>query len=372
MKTSMKFLAEDDGSLASFAAGAFAQMKASGISTEDPPADNAAAKSAADAKAAEDAAKAKADEGKKGDPLADLPEGLSTDNTVRSEQWKKFRDQYHSVRDTVKTKDTELSTLQQQLSDFEGTKKERDELKGRITDLEKKEQEWNEVRSVSELERRPDYQRDFIKPREEAAKQLSELAGYAEIKPEELKAAVAKTGKARFDALEEVLAGVSGSLRGRIERIVDRLDELDTAAGVARQNAAEEIQRRETQTQQQQRQRVEEFNKQAVAVFDSTAAELKDLGLTPEEVAAAKVDFTQNKDIGKASKILLKAYALDHTAKELTEARVKLKEMGDELARLKKASPDADAGTLIERMKQGGDVDFTEGAKAIFRSTRAA
>lgn len=299
----------------------------------------------------------------------ELPETLP--NEGRGDAWKNFRTQYHKVRDEAKATKAELDAKKAELADFDGTKKERDELKAQIEALREEEKKWKEVTTLGSFESRPDIQAEFVKPRTDALARLKEYAGYGEIDPGALTAAISKSGKARFDALEDLLSGAPSTVRGKIERTIDEIDNLDGRLAGERANAAESIKQRDARIASERQQRQDQFTKHAIETFDATAAELKDLGLPPEEIGKARDFFLKNSDLKEASKLLLKGFAADLSVKERAGLKKELDEAKAELARLRKAEPGLDSGGGVDR-KDNKSVDFTEGAKAIFRQTKAA
>jgi hypothetical protein len=363
MKTPMLFHQPDD--IRSFAADAFAKaFKAESDAPEGekktlvPPAEKVIT---SEEKKVEAPAPVADDD----DPPENLP------NEGRSDTWKNFRGKYKETKGALKERDTELATLKAQLVDFDGTKKERDILKGQIADYEAQKAKWSEVQTLSAFDLRPDVQAQYVTPRNDALGTLKELSGYADVSPDAITGAMAKTGKARFEALEEILSAVPTVLRGKIERVIDQIDGLDTGLAKERGNAAESIRQRDARLAQERTQRQEAYNKQALEIFDATAAELKDLNLPADEIARAREFFIKNNDLKEATRILLKGHAADFTAKEKAAMKKELDEAKAELTRLKKSSPTVEGGGGHQQTGDKG-LDFTEGAKAAFRNARAA
>lgn len=300
----------------------------------------------------------------------DPPEALP--NEGRGDVWKKFRGSYQEKKAALKTVSAELDATKAQLADFDGTKKERDALKAQIADLKKEEAKWKDVQTMSAFDSRPDVQEQYVTPRTEALNALKELCGYADVSADAITGAMAKTGKSRFEALEEILAAVPTGLRGKIERVIDQIETLDSGLAKERGNAAESIRQRDARMAQERTQRQEAFDKKALEIFDAKVEEMKDLGLPADEIQKAREFFLKNNDLNKAAEILLKGHAADLNAKERTELRKQLDEAKAEMARLKTASPGVDAGGGRQTTEANKGTDFAEGAKQAFRTARAA
>lgn len=299
----------------------------------------------------------------KREPDDDIPEHLP--NEGRSDKWKQFRGQYQT---TKKERDELKTRLDTELADFEGTKKERDELKGRITALETERAKWTEIDSVVKLENSPTFRAEYIHPRQKAVDSLKELSGYADIDPNTLTGALNKTGKARYEALEEALATAPASLRGRIERTIDQIDELDARANEERANAETALRDRETKAQQISRERREQFQKQATETFERTAAELKkELGIEDGVIEAARQFYTKNDDLSAAAKMIIRAHAADKSDTEKAEMKKTIDEMAAELARYKKASPGLGGGTHERSGALDSKTTFIGGALKALR-----
>lgn len=366
MKTPMLFHNEDDGGLAGFAKGALAVAmlaeKTDGGDTivlkEEAKPDEKLAKTKVDATADDD-----------------LPENLP--NEGRGQKWKEFRTQYHKVRDEAKAAKAEADTLradhQKQLDEFEGTKKEKTALADQLKALEEEKAKWSEIDSLSKLERSPGFVEQYVNPRKESVDKLKELAGYAQgVSVDSIQAAMAKSGKERFEALEEILSSVPSHLRGKIERTIDAIDGFDVGMAKERLNAEESIKQREVRAQSDHRQRREQYEKDALSLFDTTAQEMKDLGLAPEQIAKARYFWLKNNDMKEANKIILRGFAQESNAKKYAEMEASLKEAQAELGRLKKASPGLDSGGGGADTLKAEGTGFFEGAKSIFRQTKAA
>lgn len=295
----------------------------------------------------------------------DLPENLP--NEGRGEAWKKFRQAHTEQR-------RELTTLKEQLTDFDGTRKERDELKVRITEMEGELKGYKEIDSIVKLENSPGWKRDFVEPLNKAHAQLKELAGYGEIDPVALNAAIGLTGKAKFDALENLLSVVPAVLRGRIERVIDTIETKQSAMADERANAETAISDREKRAQQGQRDRHQQFQQTAKQAFDSTVKDIAaELGIKADapEIATARKFFESNEDIAAAAKIIVRGHLLDATATEKKTLVAKVTELETELARYRKASPGLNGGSGDHSKSDlAASTSFIDGAKAALRGIR--
>lgn len=289
-------------------------------------------------------------------PIDDLPENLP--NEGRSDAWKNFRKAHTEQR-------KELTEAKAQLSEFEGTKKERDDLKSRIEAMEGELKGYKEIDSIVKLENSPSFKREFVEPRNQAVATMKELAGYGGVDAMALQSAISLTGKAKLDALETILSDVSSTLlRGKLERVIDQIECLDSKMAQERSNADASIKERDTRAQAKQRENSEQFKAGAKQAFDTVAARLsKELGIDTETIESARKFYESNEDLGAVAERIIKAHVADATVAEKQALKKELEETKTELERYRKGSPGLNGGTGERSGAVTAGMSFIEGAK---------
>lgn len=120
--------------------------------------------------------------------------------------------------------------------------KERDELLEKVTRLD--------------LTQHPQFQQQYIAPREKAFQDASQIVRDSGGDPTAVARAMGLTGKPRLDALEEIADGIENKMaRGRFERAVETIDEKTREINEKLRNAkqtSEELRRQDTISREEQ------------------------------------------------------------------------------------------------------------------------
>ncbi len=227
----------------------------------------------------------------------------------------------------VKERDSQLTELRAQLAEFEGTRKERDELKTQIHSVVKERDSLKKLESKSALEESEPFQEKFVRGEQKNIERLRELAVLADIAPDELLSVIEKTGKAHVQAMDEILGNASSYVGQDIVQTVKAIQALRAERSEQLARADEVMQQRIAERTQSERQKADERSQVRTKAWESVAPALaKELGLKDEQVSEAETFFKTNKDAGKSAEMLLRAQA-----QKTAEARVK--ELETELAK---------------------------------------
>ena len=266
----------------------------------------------------------------KAEPKAD--EGEPIPKEFEGKDWAKNLNKSH--REAV----SKLKTLETQLADFEGTRKERDELKARVTEMEAKVTEYKQGQSASALERDPDFRKKYVDGRNSQVEKLKSLASAGDIDGDALMAALSKTDpKERLRALDDVVQDAPRILQTKLVSVIDQIETLDEQRNAELRDADEAFSRRETERTQRERQVGEQRSKAALEAWQEAAKDAEKYGLDSKAVQEAEEFFKSNKDISKAAQAVVKAKAAD-------VLMAKLEELESELAEFRKASPGIKSG----------------------------
>jgi uncharacterized protein YciI len=257
-------------------------------------------------------------------------------------------------------RETKLAEAQQQLADFEGTRKERDTLRGRIEKLEKERDEMKRLESVSALEQSPEFRQKYEEGRKTHVEHLRELATLADIDPQELLDAVGKKGREHVQAMNNILCSAGEFVSGDIVATVKAIQALDADRAKELASASEVMQQRIYEREKIERQRAAERNESRAKAWQDVSGKLsKELGLTAEEVAEGEDVYKNNQDPGKAAEMILRAIHSRRVAN-----------LEAEIAKRRAATPGFKAGDV---QRTAGKIDFkTERAKLVseFESAR--
>lgn len=235
---------------------------------------------------------------------------------------------------TLKERETKINELTQQLTDFDGTKKERDTLKGRIEELEKERDGWKKLESVSALEQSPEFRKKYGDGRKAHIDRLRELAGLADISPDELvNAATRPRSKEQIAEMDTLLSSVSNFVSGDIAATVKALQTLDAERASELSNASEIMQQRLADQDKTNRDRAAQRNETRTKAWDDASGRLaKELGLSDEQLSQAADFYKSNRDATKGAEVTLRSFALEKVQAENTELKA-------ELAKYQKSQP---------------------------------
>tara|TARA_R110000868_G_scaffold64854_5_gene194627 strand:- start:2930 stop:3976 length:1047 start_codon:yes stop_codon:yes gene_type:complete len=251
----------------------------------------------------------------------------------------------HGLRKAHEETKKELSTLKEQLADFEGTRKERDELKARITEYEETVTQLRKVDSIAKLENDPDFQKKYVAGRETVVSKLKELAGYADIDPGEILSAMGKSPKERYAALDDALSLATPTLAGKIRAEVDRLESLESERNAELSNAQQAIDRLKAERIREQDRLKADYETRSEHAFKTSAAQLaKELNIDEATINKARDFFKTNGSTEEAAKVVIKAFAADGAFGKVSESQKRIAELETELAKYQESSPGVTGG----------------------------
>lgn len=274
-------------------------------------------------------------------PDASREHGIPELRKSRDEAIEKIK----SHEKTLAERDTELTGLRKQVTEFDGTLKEHEALKARVATAEQERDKYKKLDSIAAWENDPDTQKKYTEGGKKAADRLRELATLAEIDPDELVSAAGKTGKDKIRALDELLGGASRFVTDDIVQTVRFMEELAAERADELANVEQRMQERRANKETADRQsRAERAAVRDTAWKVTSELLAKDIGLPEPDIAKAGEFFKTNKDAGKAAEITLKGHAFDAVRAE----NIALKA---ELAKYDKASPGVHAGVGTNAVK---------------------
>lgn len=292
----------------------------------------------------------------KSDVKDDLPEELP--NAGRSEAWKKFRGEHNTLK-------KEFSVLKEQLIDFEGSKKEKQELKAKLTSYEEQIGKLKEVDSLARLENDPDFQAKYVTARKTASDKLNEYASLSDIDQKDLSAALNKTGKEKIQALEDILSSAPSVLKNKIIGIIDQIENIDAERQIELSTAQESLSKRQQERQTSQAKARQEFEEKAGIIFKETSEELsKRLGIDASIIDKARELFTKNQDLKVATETIIKGLYADTAIKDRDALKKERDELKAELQKYQESNPGLGAGSRGGLPDFSKDVDFIEAIKA--------
>lgn len=264
----------------------------------------------------------------------ELPEDLGK---VPKEQRK---DAWKTLREAHKASLREMDALKDQLKEFEGTRKERDEIRARIDSLQTERDQLAQIDSIAKLEHQPQFRAKYIDGRKKAVDKLTELAGYADIDPKELLATLGRTGKDRYSSLTDAVSIAPAVLQNKIVALVDSIYDLDAGREQELSDAQANLGLREQERVSTERERQMAYAENAKKLFTHTAEKLsKELALRPELIERARVLFETNEDPASAAELFIKAVAADDALTERKGMSDKIKSLEAELQKFHASDP---------------------------------
>lgn len=256
------------------------------------------------------------------------------DPNEKSDRWKKFVPKYEEKKALVKK-------LNEDLKDFEGTRKERDDLKARIEKLEKENTELGKIDSISKLENHPDFKRKYVEAKEQSIEKLKKVAGMGEISADDLVAALNKSPKEKYAVLDDLTDGLPSALKSKIFAEVDRIETIDEQ----RQTELAAAQENLSKLTAQQREDARNEEAKRVKVFERVAERLKtELGLDDDAIADRKKFWMSNEDEERAVEILLREKVAEMSISEKKKLMATVAELEKEVAQYRKGGGALRAG----------------------------
>ena len=252
---------------------------------------------------------------------------------------------------------SKLKELQGQLTDFEGTRKERDELQTKIEELRQQNAEYKKGQSATALEMDPDFRKKYVDGRNTQVNTLKTLSDNSDIDFNALQSAMAKTGKERFRALDDVISDAPRSLQTKLLNAIDSLDSLESARAEELSNADAAFSQRQSARQEAERAQSEQRTKVALDAWNEAQKIATDLGLDSTAVQEAEAFFKSNKDVKKAAEAVVKAKATD-------VLQAKVKELQAELEKIHQTSPGVRSGNTTGNDPGSAKLSFSESVLA--------
>lgn len=252
----------------------------------------------------------------------------------------------------------ELKEFKAKMPEYEGVKTEYQKLQEAHAKREEdykavteERDKYKKLESVSALEQSPEFQAKYVQGRETMVMQLQQLAEYAGVPKEDLFAAIGKTGKDRYTALDDLVSSAPSILKDDLLNHIKSLDALDYERHQQLSNADKVMQERLRERETVDRRTREEKAKTRAEAWEKTAPELaKELGLSEDDLKTASEFFKSNRDPVKAAQAAVRAQAIPALQKRLTEAL-------EEIAGYQGAAPGLRAG----KPNTGGDDKRFEG-----------
>lgn len=290
----------------------------------------------------------------------ELPETLP--NEGRGEKWKQFRAAHEATK-------KELVALKAQQEEFGATRQERDDLKARTAEYEARIAKLSEVDSIARLENDEGFKAKYDTQREAAVGKLKELAGYADIPPDELLSVLSKAGKDKYSSLENILELAPSVLKTEIAALVKQVGDIDVARRSELATAQESLAKRQQERAAQESEQRAQYQKRAEDAFKRTSASLsKELGIDEATISEAREFFDKNSDLEAASKVILEAFAARKSRGKDAEKDKQLAEMSAELAKYRESNPSITSGG--DTKPPAKDVDFITAIREGAREAR--
>lgn len=284
------------------------------------------------------------------------------------------RKNFTTLRQKAKEYESKVSALEARIAEAEIKGKSTEALETKLKEIEAKNAELSEVVSLANVEALPEFRQKYVDGRrklvEAAQSIISDNGGDANA----IEIALSLKGKARVDALREVVDDMPGFQQGIFGQVIRELDVLDGEAAQARSKSGEywkEYQKRQEQQQEEAQKdeirRVHESYEQAKKRLSSELEVLRPLkkeGMewwdkqADEILNGAKTEFTEKWTFQTAAEAAIKARACDvyrelfakereYADKEIPARDKRIAELESELKGIYAKSPSM-AGARVE------------------------
>src|SRR6516225_9604368 len=147
----------------------------------------------------------------------------------------------------------------------------------RIQQLEQQLGQLQGVAQMVSLEYDPNYQREYVVPRQQTLQAAHKAIADGGGDPSLLEAALALKGEARTDKMDQVLDGIrSNFVRRRVEGAIDYLDQLENYSDWAKANRGEYLKKSQEQVGAQRHQYLQNHAKTMVSYLNEAIPYLRD------------------------------------------------------------------------------------------------
>lgn len=259
---------------------------------------------------------------KKEEPKIDEPSEI--DKIVAPEtKDDKVKNSFHSLREIAKSNEQRAKAAELRLKEIEGKVSGSEELQSKLAELEKQNKEFSEIVSRSRIEAHPAFKAKYIDGRKELIDRAKALIEESDGDPKIVETALNLHGKPRVEALREFSGLLDSYQAGRLGRVIDELDALDTEASSKIADSQKSWEEYQQQDQEQQFSQKEQFTKRSLKAFDGSLDQLRaeyevlnkadgeDSKWWNDQVAdietKAREFYTGNKDVGKSAEVAIMA-----------------------------------------------------------------
>lgn len=256
------------------------------------------------------------------------------------------------LRKAHKTQLDRADALEKQLSEFEGTKKERDELKEKYESAQSDIAKARKIESVAALEQDEDFQSKYVAGKDKLIASLKDIASTGNIEEGEIfKAMQIADKKSRIEAINNIYTQLPEYLRDDLRTALKGIEKLDADRANELSHAEDVLAKRLEDNRSKKRQKTESESAESKAAWDEVASQAKDMGLTDDQVMEAKEFYFKNKDRKKAALTVMEARRVKVLEAKLAEAQ-------EEIGRYKGASPGIRAGGAKEKSGEAKPVSM--------------
>jgi len=280
----------------------------------------------------------------------------------------KAKASFHTLRELAKANEKKAKAAEIRIKELESRTTISEHTQTEIDRLKTQNAEYSEIVSRARIEAHPEFRAKYIDGRKSLVNQAKSIIDDSGGDAKAVETALNLQGRPRIEALREVAGSLDQFSSGRLGRVIDQLDALDTEAAekVANSQQSWEAMQREEQ-ERAEAQRLD-FTKNSLKAFDTTLASLRgelevlnkadgaDAAWWNDQVdkviANSRAFFTTNRDAGAAAKASIMAQAapvyrqlFQSSEAAFAKSQAELKAAKAELEAIYKKSPAAGGGS---------------------------
>lgn len=277
----------------------------------------------------------------------------------------KAKSGFKTLREKAKAFETKANELEKKIVEFEAKGKDSEGLQAKLADLEKKNAEYLEIVTRSNVENHPDFQKQFVEGRQNLIKRAQTIIEESGGDKNSIATALNLRGKARVDALREAASELDGFQQGRLGKVIDELSDLDEQADTKIAESRKTWETMQASDKDKTAKQHQEFAHSVQTSFETTAKRLRGelevlahvegndaWNQQADNIVKEAQSFVEtNKDLptsmevaiwGKAGPVYREAFLAERKQNEANEKRIA--EMTAELKGIYNKTPNLNAG----------------------------
>lgn len=181
---------------------------------------------------------------------------------------------WEALKAAAKSSEIKAAELERKIADAKAAGKDTETLEARLASQEAKLTEYDAIVTRARLDDHPEFRREFIEGREKEIDKAAQVLEEISDEKGDIAAALALKGKARSKAIGE-LGEMDHMQAVRLDRLLEKIDDLDERAAAKREQAQESYKELQEQTRQKETASRSDLVKRKHLEFEDTSRSLR-------------------------------------------------------------------------------------------------